>query len=81
MKDKRFLVFDIVSYYPQGGMGDMITSFDTMDELYQWLNGKKYENRALTNYHHIDSLSIYDRVEGVEVDYDLEKIDKRVTWE
>jgi hypothetical protein len=56
MKDKRFLVFGFNSYYPSGGMEDRATSFDTIEEAYDYASKSKYEH-----------LSFYDREEGTEV--------------
>lgn len=34
---KRYLVFIYPEYYPSGGFGDFKQSFDTIDEIKEWL--------------------------------------------
>jgi hypothetical protein len=60
VKDKRFLLFTYLDYYPSGGMSDLMESFDTIDECKQYIS--KQENLLMDNY------DIYDRVQGMEVD-------------
>ena len=38
---KRYLAFYINYYYPSGGMDDLEKSFDTKEELIEWLNKNK----------------------------------------
>lgn len=35
-KPKRFLLFDSPRFYPSGGWGDLVASFDTLKEARQW---------------------------------------------
>lgn len=34
---KRYMVFGFGDYYPEGGMNDYLTSFDTEDQVSQYL--------------------------------------------
>jgi hypothetical protein len=76
MADKRYLVFDITSYYPSGGMGDLQHSVDTIDEVYDWLNSARKKGETQTNFGYADRIEVYDRIEGVEVEID-ERLLKR----
>lgn len=58
-KDKRYLVFQYRGYYPNGGIGDLIESFDYIQEAIEFIN----RNEGYYEFHHI-----YDRVEGVDVE-------------
>ena len=57
MADKRYLVFAMDTYYPSGGMGDMIGSTDTLEEALEVVRGNGRD------WH-----EIYDRVEGESID-------------
>ncbi len=59
-KDKRYLVFTYSSYYPLGGMSDMKESFDTIEEAIEFIKKDDYDYKEL-----------YDRVEGVEINYNI----------
>jgi hypothetical protein len=58
---KRFMVFELVRYYPSGGIGDCIESYDTLEEAKQRLDKEKLDNRLRSMY------EIFDRIEGVMV--------------
>ena len=57
--DKRFLCFSFDQYYPNGGMGDMQTSFDDLESAI------RYVKHDSNDYHYI-----YDRIEGKSIDID-----------
>lgn len=54
----RFMIFSVVEYYPSGGLSDVVASFDTEQEAYDWLE---------KNPPDIGSTTIFDRVRGVTV--------------
>lgn len=54
--DKRYLVFEIYEYYPLGGMSDLHSSFNTLNEAIDFA-------KTLTAYDY----QIYDRIEGRQV--------------
>ena len=56
MTDKRFLLFAFDTYYPCGGIFDMVDSFDTLEEA-----------RSASEKLRRDCSHIYDRVVGEEV--------------
>ena len=53
---KRFLVFFYYQYYPDGGLGDLDNTFDTIKEAVEYI---ERENK--------DFYDLYDRVEGQSV--------------
>ena len=55
-KDKRYLVFGYSSYYPTGGMNDLVDSFDTVKECIECIKNDSED------YH-----EVYDRMKGLEV--------------
>jgi hypothetical protein len=55
---KRYLVFGFDHYYPSGGMEDLIGSFAKMPEAIEFIKTNDY-----------DSYNVYDRIEGVEIDF------------
>lgn len=56
-EDKRFLIFGFDTYYPGGGMGDMVDSFGTIPEAIDFINRNSF-----------DCYEVYDRVKGISVD-------------
>ena len=58
--DKRYLAFGFDQYYPGGGMGDMIDSFDTIPEAIECIKNDSS-----------DYNDVYDRIKGVVVDCEL----------
>lgn len=55
--DKRFLVFACDQYYPNGGMADMVASFDTLEEALDCVRNDGH-----------DWQDIYDRMKGISID-------------
>ena len=64
-KDKRFLVFAYAEYDANGGVTDIIDSFDSVSEAIELINKHNTENGGY-NY------DVYDRVEGLGVDFELD---------
>ncbi len=62
---KRYLLFLIESYQCLGGLGDIVGSFDTIDEIRDYIKDSKI---IVDRY---IGCEVYDRVEGVEVDSKL----------
>ena len=58
MPHKRYIVFEYDSYYPLGGMSDVGDSYDTKEEAIDVAQKSRY-----------DHTEVYDRIEGVEVEY------------
>lgn len=58
-KHKRYLLFGYDTYYPLGGMNDLIDSFDTIEEA---IDAIKNDNS--------DCHEIYDRIEGINIDFE-----------
>jgi hypothetical protein len=58
---KRFMVFELVQYYPSGGISDCMESYDTLEEAKRIVVGKNLDNRLRSMY------EIFDRIEGVMV--------------
>jgi len=56
-KHKRYLVFGFDFYYPQGGIWDVLATYDTLEEC-----------KRLTRKKICENYQVYDRIEGVEVD-------------
>lgn len=54
---KRYLVFYISWDVPNGGIADIISTYDTLDEIKEYF-AKKF----------LDEYQVYDRIEGVEID-------------
>jgi len=50
---KRYLLFAFYVYYPQGGMDDMIDSFDTLEEAKDRIRGLR---------EHYEDYQIFDTV-------------------
>ena len=77
-QDKRFLLFLYDNYYPEGGLDDLRGSYDNLDELYNDL--KKEYSRLYGRYfkkfkdEEYDNGSIYDRIEGMEIELDMNRI-------
>ena len=63
MNNKRFLVFCYDEYYPTDGMSDLAGSFDTLEEAIAFCEKQK-------SYNYVE---IYDRVNGVEVNFEREQ--------
>jgi hypothetical protein len=59
--DKRYLIFQYDSYYPNGAMNDFKESFDDIKDVQNYIE----ENKR--NYDHY---SVYDRISGVVI-YDV----------
>lgn len=57
---KRFIVFEIVNYYPFGGLEDCLDSFDTMEEAIKVLAKCNGDYNYI--YDRIDNI-IYESVE------------------
>lgn len=57
-KHKRYLVFGCFTYYPLGGLDDLLDTFDSIDECHGLINNDVY-----------DYYYIYDRIEGVKVEF------------
>lgn len=57
-KHKRYLVFGCMAYYPNGGLGDLIETYNSIDECRKRIRRNDY-----------DYYSIYDRIEGVEIEF------------
>lgn len=66
MAHKRYLLFGTSHYDNSGGMGDLIGDFETTDDCL-----KKVKTEINSGDCH-DYYSIYDRVEGVDIDIELE---------
>jgi hypothetical protein len=49
---KRYILFTYDSYYPSGGLGDMVDKFDTIEEIYLFLCSK---NSVVDNYDILDT--------------------------
>lgn len=78
---KRYLIFAMDHYYPEGGFNDFVISFDTLQECTQWV--KECKKRAIEEecpreylidiktyntfefYHIVDGLT-FNRVINVE---------------
>jgi hypothetical protein len=60
MKDKRYLLFAYDRYYPGGGLGDLVDSYNTIEEAVVAAKGDKSDYKE-----------IYDRIEGVMIDIKL----------
>lgn len=58
--NKRFLAFGHDQYYPNGGLCDMIGTFDTVEESIAFLKTSNREYKDL-----------YDRIKGVSIDLEL----------
>ena len=56
-KHKRYLLFAYDTYYPSGGLCDLVNSYDTVQEAV-----------SEANKHASDYKEIYDRIEGIEID-------------
>jgi len=56
----RFLVFGYDDYYPQGGMNDLMASFDSMNEAKAFAAA----NQSIYKYHagRVDNITIFDMV-------------------
>lgn len=66
-RDLRFLLFNVIDYYPVGGMGDCIATYNTMEELYKDVRRMQASPSGMSFYE--DDLSIYDRIEGFSIEY------------
>ena len=67
----RFLLFSYAEYYPNGGLGDLILQFNTIEEL------KEVDISDISDY-----IEVYDFKAGKEiifVDYSPESRDDKVT--
>ena len=42
---KKYMVFGHYGYYPSGGWGDFVDSFDTLEEVHT--EGEKHENHDI----------------------------------
>lgn len=62
---KRFMVFEYLSYYPAGGLGDWMESFDSKEEAIEYAKKTTYDNT-----------DIFDRIEGIIIDEDSITPDK-----
>jgi hypothetical protein len=71
MAHKRFLLFGTSRYDSSGGMGDLIEDFDTVIDC---LIKVKTEINSGDCY---DDYSIYDRIEGVDIDIKSEILNMR----
>jgi len=68
--DKRYLLFAYDTYYPGGGLSDLKASFDTIDEAVE---------KARRNYYNRDFYSLYDRIDGVDIDLSLYGVERKET--
>ncbi len=66
---KRYMVFTALHYYPDGGLQDVVGSYDTLEEAETHLNSLDDEYNG----------SIFDRIEGIEHIYHLEAENERLT--
>lgn len=55
---KRYLVFTYDTYYPLGGLDDMVDSFDDLAKAIEFCQ------KQLNDY-----VELYDRIEGVQLDF------------
>jgi len=55
-KHKRFLVFGFDYYYPEGGLSDVLATYDTIEECKKLTRKKEFKH-----------YQVYDRAEGVVV--------------
>lgn len=58
IEKKRFIIFGYDEYYPSGGMGDFISSFDTLEELLDKM--KLAEEEAFFSRYTRDYFNILD---------------------
>lgn len=69
---KRFLLFGFDTYYPSGGMGDLIDSFDTEEEALAEADRTETVmiwGEPKTRYiHREDTIEIFDIQTGVTID-------------
>jgi hypothetical protein len=49
---KRFLLFCWLDHYPAGGPGDVVDSFDTIEEARAVFNINGYENGSVLDLEH-----------------------------
>jgi hypothetical protein len=63
---KRFMVFELVQYYPSGGISDCMESYDTLEEAKRIVVGKNRDRNNWCMY------EIFDRIEGVMVVSDFD---------
>ncbi len=56
-KYKRYMIFEYIQYYPSGGLCDVVRDFDTLNEI---LDYSDYDET---------SMEIFDRIEGVTINY------------
>ncbi len=58
-KYKRFMLFQYVEYYPSGGLGDMIESFDSTEDANKYI---------IANCLIRTDLDLLDRIQGQTID-------------
>jgi hypothetical protein len=61
-KYKRYIIFEIESYYPSGGLNDVIAEFETMEEVVQYFQELPPSQKAEKSF------QIFDCDERVMVD-------------
>ena len=66
-KNKRYMVFGYADYYPNGGILDCISSFDTFEEALKAASDVNAEHGNSENIFFYENLYIYDRIEGVTI--------------
>lgn len=54
---KRFMLFEVIDYYPSGGLDDCSMSFDSLEETNQFV--------ATNKWLLFGDITIFDRLEGI----------------
>lgn len=64
---KRYLVFMYDRYYPDGGLSEVKTSFEKLDEAREYAQKKEHDDGDGFGVGIYDYSQIYDRTDGREV--------------
>ena len=59
MKYKKWIVFAFSQYYPSGGLGDIVGSFDELDDAYKCMRETNNDYAEIVDR---DTWEIYDSI-------------------
>ncbi|HUV85208.1 MAG TPA: hypothetical protein VMV86_05815 [Methanosarcinales archaeon] len=72
---KRYLLFAYDDYYPSGGMNDFVSSFDSLDEIEDFIKTRmsikdwSYAEVGHQLSDQVNNITIYDQENNKHVDY------------
>lgn len=59
---KRYIVFQYCNVYPAGGMGDISSSFDTIEEAYEYTINNEYDNNEVIDRDTWEVVELHDNI-------------------